>query len=205
MAVLKINNPRSKRVSDGAATENRKGGNKNPRQLHKAAILAISTLFLLAMPSAFSHTSMISSSPTQGEVLKSLPERIELNFDSPLMKIGKKEVNQLLMRGPDKALISLTPVITFKSSISAIVTGKDRGEGLYKIYYRVVSQDGHPISGFISYTIGASDLSKVSGANYEKKSWISEFIHHHTIHIWWTLIALAAIIVWAIIRRRGNR
>jgi len=157
------------------------------------------------MPSAFSHTSMISSSPTQGEVLKSLPERIELNFDSPLMKIGKKEVNQLLMRGPDKALISLTPVITFKSSISAMVTGKDRGEGLYKIYYRVVSQDGHPISGFISYTIGASDLSKVSGANYEKKSWISEFIHHHTIHIWWTLIALAAIIVWAIIRRRGNR
>ena len=205
MAVLKINDTRSKRVSDGAATENRRGGNKNPRQLHKVTILAISTLFLIAMPTAFSHTSMISSKPAQGDVLKSLPNQIELNFDSPLMKIGKKEVNQLLMRGPDKALVALAPVVTSDRMVSAKVNGKDRGEGLYKIYYRVVSQDGHPISGFISYTIGASDLSKVAEVDYEKKNWISEFVHHHTTHIWWTVIALSAIIVWAMIRRRGNR
>ena len=153
------------------------------------------------MPAVHAHTSMLSSNPAQGAILNEMPSKIELIFDAALMKLGEKEVNQLLMRGPDKSLIDLSSVTTEEKMVSAQVIGKNRGPGLYKIYYRIVAQDGHPISGFISYTIGKEDLSKAE-VSYEKKSWISEFIHHHTIHIWWSVIALAIIAIWALLIRR---
>ena len=146
---------------------------------------------------------MLSSTPAQGEVLGEMPKTVELVFDDTLMKLGDKEVNQLIMRGPDKSLISMGAVATSDKVISAKVLGKAKGDGLYKIYYRVVSQDGHPVSGFISYTVGKEDLSNSEETSIKRNS-ISEFIHHHIIHIWWTISILVLIGIWAVIRRRRN-
>lgn len=70
------------------------------------------------------------------------------------MVLGNKKVNQILLRGPNMKLIELSPVVTNGKSVSADVIGKPTGDGLYHVYYRVVAQDGHPISGEIKYSVG---------------------------------------------------
>ncbi|MEY4444572.1 MAG: hypothetical protein RL301_651 [Actinomycetota bacterium] len=116
-------------------------------------------VLLISISPAWAHTSLSTSTPNEGEVLTALPAQIELTFNEPIMKVGSKEVSQLLLRDPDNALVDLGEVLSNGQNVSAKILGKTSASGLYKIYYRVVAEDGHPISGQINFSIGKKDLS----------------------------------------------
>ena len=160
----------------------------------------ISTFVLLiSISPASAHTALSNSAPAEGEILKSLPAAIELTFNEPIMKIGSKEVSQLLLRDPENALVDLGEVLSNGQNVSADILGKTSATGLYKIYYRVVAQDGHPISGQINFSIGKSDLSAQGKEIAPIKSEGSSLLFAGIVAL------IATVLSFLIWRRRSSR
>ena len=166
--------------------------------LRRLIILIISG-FLLFPAIAHAHTSLIASAPAEGEVLTALPNAIELTFDDSMMKIGKKDIGRILLRDPENRLVNLGEVLTSDKTVSAQIKGNSKGSGLYKIYFRVVSADGHPVSGQINFSIGKEDLSS-------KGNDISPVKESGSNLIFAGIVALiAGVLMLLIIRRRSGK
>ena len=113
-------------------------------------VLGLSILFLsLAFP-AFGHSSLVSSTPAKDAVLTEFPTEISLTFNESLLEIGANNPNKVEVTNSMGDLLSgattvAGPIITAPLQI----TGND----VYKVVYRVVSQDGHVIEGDYSFTV----------------------------------------------------
>lgn len=115
-----------------------------------ASVLLVVLLGLLSgVPTAAAHAQLKSSNPADGARLTSVPEQIRLEFSEPV-DAGFATVSVL---GPDGK--------------SHWVAGKARADGAkvsaplrplgpkgrYVIKYRVLSADGHPVSGSVTFSL----------------------------------------------------
>ena len=116
-----------------------------------AAVLTCMTL--LAPIPAQAHTSLTSSVPVKNSTIKAIPKTIALTFDEKLIKIAGKNVSKFSVVGPDGKEIKLGPITLTNQIISAAVLEPKPKPGTYKINYRVISDDGHPVSGTIKFTL----------------------------------------------------
>ena len=117
-------------------------------------IVAISAVIALLAPlPAQAHTSLVSSVPMKNSTIKAIPKTIALTFDDKLVKIAGKNVSKFSVIGPDGKEIKLGPIALTNQIISATVLESKPKPGVYKIDYRVISGDGHPVSGTIKFTI----------------------------------------------------
>lgn len=99
------------------------------------------------------HTDLESTSPKDGQTLKSAPQRVSLTFGESLLDGGYRLVAQ--------------NAAGEKVELDAAVDGSDisapwpqtESSGRYKVSYRVVAEDGHPLEGAITFTIAASAAS----------------------------------------------
>lgn len=94
------------------------------------------------------HSQLISSSPADGATVAALPETASLTFN--------EEVNpnfaQLIAVGRSGKPVSLQPSTT--GAVVSTALPRDLGDGKIVLRYKVVSKDGHPIGGEISFTVG---------------------------------------------------
>lgn len=98
---------------------------------------------------ASAHDQLLSSSPAAGERLASAPEEISLSFSADVLDIGA-EVVVADAAGVD--WVGADPLLS-----AGVVTVPLRGElpaAGYEVRWRVVSSDGHPISGVVPFTVG---------------------------------------------------
>ena len=116
-----------------------------------AAICAV--IALLAPLPAQAHTSLVSSVPIKNSTIKAMPKTIAMTFDDKLIKIAGKNVSKFSVIGPDNKEIKLGPITLTNQIISAAVLEPKPKPGIYKINYRVISGDGHPVSGTIKFTL----------------------------------------------------
>ena len=116
-----------------------------------AAVFASMTL--LAPLPAQAHTSLASSVPAKNSTIKAMPKTIALTFDDKLVKIAGKNVSKFSVIGPDGNEIKLGPITLTNQIISATVLEPKPKPGIYKINYRVISGDGHPVTGTIKFTL----------------------------------------------------
>lgn len=116
-----------------------------------ARALAVASLALmgslLAVPSAAGHASQTGSSPAAGAVLDAAPSSVEVTFDTPLMDVGAA----LVVRSEDGTVVSGAPEVD-RTAIRVAVPA-DATQGRYAVAFRVVSQDGHPITSAFDYTV----------------------------------------------------
>ncbi|WP_214369290.1 copper resistance protein CopC [Pseudonocardia sp. H11422] len=110
-------------------------------------ILAGLALVLGAVP-ALAHAQFESSDPADGASLATAPTRVSVSF-SDTMQPG---FNTLTVIGPDgQAYQDGEPAV---SGGTVSIGVKPLGPaGRYDIGYRVVSGDGHPIEGSVSFTL----------------------------------------------------
>ena len=111
------------------------------------ALLCVLIATLLASPPALAHAALIGSSPSEGSVLTQAPTHLVLNFNEP--------VSPLLLRifGPDGSVSDLAGAVWNDDGLDVPVTfGLARGTHL--VSWRVISQDGHPIGGSLSFSVG---------------------------------------------------
>ena len=117
-----------------------------------AAALAISLMAGFVAP-ASAHTELTSSTPAEGDVVKALPEQVELTFsgdiapDFAVVTAGPAE-------GPSQA--TRLEVAVDGPRVLATVPEAVRSSaqvGAWTISYRVTSADGHPIDGQITFEV----------------------------------------------------
>lgn len=128
-------------------------------RLLAAALFACLALAFGSVP-AQAHDQLIGSNPKQGAKLDKQPEWIELNFSGEIQDIGTEI--RVERDGEDYSAGEITVEgRTVKSALP-----DDLKPGDYTIAWRVVSQDGHPISGKVEFTIldSAGSGGDVEGA-----------------------------------------
>jgi LPXTG-motif cell wall-anchored protein len=115
-------------------------------------VLISMTLFASQSIPAQAHSALKSSTPTNSEIIDLLPSVISLTFNEDLLSIEGEQVNTLALTGSDGTdYVLLQPTIS-GAVLSAQPADGDYPAGDYLLSYRVVSADGHPITGEIAFT-----------------------------------------------------
>ena len=121
------------------------------------AILTVFVVTLLGISTAHAHADLTSSNPEDGSSLSEAPSVIELTFNEQLL--------------PDTVEIAVTtesagliPNLAFSTDGSMVSLPWDQGlpGDTYQVAYRVVSNDGHPITGAISFSYSTPMVSDTS-------------------------------------------
>ncbi|WP_433290804.1 copper resistance CopC family protein [Pseudonocardia sp. CA-142604] len=119
------------------------------RTLRAVALTVLCGLaLLLGAGQAFAHTRLESSDPADGTSLAAPPQRVSLTFNEP-MQAG---FTALTVVGPDQAQYQTGDVTANGGTVSIDVRPLGPA-GRYEIGYRVVSEDGHPVSGSVAFTL----------------------------------------------------
>lgn len=112
------------------------------------ALLVTAALFGAAGP-ATAHAELVSTDPAEGAVLTEAPDEVTLTFSEPV-RLGADAVGTYDAGGRllDSAARAADKVVT-------IDVPDDLAEGSYVVTWRVISADGHPVAGSLSFSIGA--------------------------------------------------
>lgn len=112
-------------------------------------ILAVCALLVVMSAPAQAHTDLVSSAPRDGQTLKKAPQSVTLTFGEDLLPGGDK----LVAKDDAGARIDLEAT-TDGPRLSAPWPAQANA-GTYKVAYRAVAADGHPLEGSITFTIAA--------------------------------------------------
>ena len=161
-------------------------------------ILGIGALALLTyLGPAGAHSQLLSSDPTTGSVLAAAPTSVVLTFNEALLA----ETVAIAISDSSGAVVSGTVA----SAVGAVVTipwPADLSPDTYTVSYRVVSADGHPVTGSIDFAYASASPTKTpvtaAPAAPEQPSNVP-------IGVVGLILALAATITVIILARRGRR
>lgn len=110
-------------------------------------LLAVTGVLGLATP-ALAHNVLVGSDPADGAKLATGPAKVSLTFDQPV-QFG---FNTVTVTSADGAHWEAGPVAVEGNAVSAPVRPLGPA-GVYTIGYRILSADGHPVTGAIRFTL----------------------------------------------------
>ncbi|MDO5754499.1 copper resistance CopC family protein [Arthrobacter sp.] len=120
-----------------------------------AALLAVLLLSLGyslgTAPIAAAHDQIISTNPQAAQRLSAGPSHIELSFSAPLLSLG----HEILVVDAQSRNWSKGNAVLSGEKLSQPLS-PDMPEGEYQVRWRVVSGDGHPISGSYPFLVGST-------------------------------------------------
>ncbi len=119
------------------------------RRLAAVLVLACLALLGLATP-AFAHNTLVASNPADQATVQDSPAGVELTFDQPVQK--GEGLNTITVTGPNDTGWKTGPVDVASNVVSAPLDELGPA-GDYRIAYRIVSADGHPVSGEVRFTL----------------------------------------------------
>lgn len=117
----------------------------------KRIFMVTFSLLLATTPAANAHTALVSSSPKANAMLKSSPKYISLTFNEELIEIAGKPVSKISLFNAKNRAIKLPKAQIIHKDIVVAVTKLPPSK--YKVTYRVVSADGHPVSGSFNFWV----------------------------------------------------
>lgn len=109
----------------------------------------VAALVLGAAAPASAHATLLSTDPTEGAVLATAPESVRFTFGESVTAV------------PDGVEVYDAEGEPIDSSASvdgaelAVTIDEELGDGTVVVVWRVVSRDGHPVSGSLSFSVGA--------------------------------------------------
>ncbi|WP_183096082.1 copper resistance CopC/CopD family protein [Nocardioides stalactiti] len=114
------------------------------------ASAALAGLLVGSAPApASAHASLVSSDPAEGAILEEAPETVTLTFDEPVAVV-EDGIQAYDARGERLDVDSGARDEVVTADLPA-----DLAEGTYVVAWRVVSSDGHPIAGSLTFHVGA--------------------------------------------------
>ena len=116
-----------------------------------ALAFALLTPGALLAPAALAHSELVSSDPADGATLDAAPTTVSFTFNEPLMP----DFVRFVGTDPSGATGDL-PVSSVEGPTATIDWPAGAPGGEWRVNYRVVSQDGHPIEGGITFTYAAA-------------------------------------------------
>jgi hypothetical protein len=115
--------------------------------LAAAASIAVPAVLALTAAPAQAHNELLSSSPAERAQLTALPRVVELTF----AETADPRFVKIAATGPDgRSVAAGTPTVSGTVVRQPLSPGA--ASGAYTVAYRVVSKDGHPVQGSVTFT-----------------------------------------------------
>ena len=112
-----------------------------------AASFAVPAFLALSAAPASAHNELLSSNPADRAKLTALPPAVVLTFAEP----ANPRFLRIAATGPDGQSMAAGAPVAAGASVRQPLTAAS-ASGRYTVAYRVVSQDGHPVQGSVSFT-----------------------------------------------------
>lgn len=178
-------------------------------RLIAATVAALATGLLLAWP-ASAHAALIDTDPDDGAVLSQAPAEVGLSFNEPV-RLPAGGIQLFDATGRDLAASS-----NGEGDKVRVQLPSGMPDGSYQISWRVVSADGHPLSGSFSFSIGSPSETVVAAApaaadpaqGTDRLRSVSQGIHYVALLLATGLLAFSLLLprtAPAVIRRRLAR
>jgi methionine-rich copper-binding protein CopC len=107
----------------------------------------------LVAPAA-AHTALVGMTPADGSTVTTAPTQVVLTFDEAVEQVG----DAVVVTAPSGARVgSGAPVVDGSLVTQQLVALTEPGR--YTVAYRVVSDDGHPVTGSLGFTLAATSVS----------------------------------------------
>jgi methionine-rich copper-binding protein CopC len=100
---------------------------------------------------AFAHNVLISSDPKDGSSLEAGPAAITLTFDQPVT--GGEGFNTISVTGPEGTRWEADGEPTVRDNVVTFPLRPLGPAAEYAVGYRILSADGHPVSGSLKFTL----------------------------------------------------
>ncbi|WP_159085862.1 copper resistance CopC family protein [Aeromicrobium chenweiae] len=160
--------------------------------------LAVPVLLLtggLGSGPASAHAALVGSDPKAGSTLAVAPTTITLRFNEA---VGNPAY--VAVTAPDGSKVEVTDVKAVDQNVTATVEDADM-RGRYSAAYRIMSTDGHPVTGTVAYEVTAGRTVGQVEAPQEQS-----FLHRHRGHLLWGILAaaVAVALLLAPLRRRDD-
>jgi copper transport protein len=129
-------------------------------------VMAIISFFLFAFPLLSSaHAYIVKSTPAENQVLNKSPKKISIQFDETIQTVFHAlKVTDMNGKQVD---VGDSHVNSKNSSIVEVGLKRHLPDGTYRIEWKVVSSDGHPVDGVIPFGVGegGSDQTKIKSTS----------------------------------------
>ena len=130
------------------------------RETDQALIRLVASLLLLfcLAGEASAHASLASADPRDGTVLAQAPKTVELRFNE---NVTAGAVNLIDAAGRLRS----DAVVTAKDDAISVALPPNLPKGTQIVSYRVISEDGHPVTGSVTFSIGEPTANKAPEAD----------------------------------------
>lgn len=119
-------------------------------------LVAVAALFAATVV-ASAHASLLRSTPAEGSVIRDAPVQMVLTFSEPVMPLVAK-----LLR-PDGTAASLSAGGAGADVRISLPANDMAAKGTYLLSWRVVSADGHPVGGNLTFSLGSPSARAPAG------------------------------------------
>jgi methionine-rich copper-binding protein CopC len=128
----------------------------------KGLIAAMLLFTAVGVGPAAAHAALVSSDPPSGAILTEPPTQVTLTFNETLL-----ETMVAVSVRDEQDTVLLSSVAEAAGATVLFGWPSDANAGTYFLAYRVVSADGHPVTGEIEVTIDPSASTEAIAASLE--------------------------------------
>lgn len=115
------------------------------------ALATLTATSMLGMNTANAHDELVSTNPETGSSLTEAPHQLELTFSGDIMEMdGANQIRVTNSAGEN--ITQGDPEVKGKTVTQGLTAGNE--DDTYTVAWRVVSSDGHPIQGTLTYEVG---------------------------------------------------
>ena len=115
-----------------------------------AAIAAVALALGAYSSAATAHDSLVAANPGISKVLKTAPKSVTLTFDDSVTDLAG--ANQIVVTDPKGRHLETGGTTVSANSMSSRLRAS-AAIGKFKVLYRVLSADGHPVSGYYYFYV----------------------------------------------------
>ena len=120
-------------------------------RLFAASILALVTSVTLTALPATSHEQLVNQEPKSGQVLEAGIAEVRLSFSDDLISLDNSAGSEIVILDSNQNPVNNGCAVI--DARTAIARADIDTPGTYQVGWRVVSGDGHPISGSFSFVV----------------------------------------------------
>jgi len=116
-------------------------------------VIGLAALVAMPIPPASAHATLTGSDPKDGATVQRLPDQVELEFSEEIGSPAFVEV-----KADDGTNVGSGDPEVLGATVTQPLAS-DGPAGTYTVAYRVVSADGHPISGELTFDVTTASSS----------------------------------------------
>jgi copper transport protein len=131
-----------------------------------AAALVALALVLLGSGPAAAHAELVSTDPAEGAVVDTAPDAVTLTFNEPV----RLTAQEIAVYDAEGEAVDAEAGATGTDVTVELPGAADLADGTYVVSWNVLSGDGHPIAGALSFSVGAPSASVTAPPEPETSS-----------------------------------